>query len=515
MRNLLKNERLKLYKKVSTWVLAGVVVGLAVLMLLIQGGSELWMVKNMGSSDGYSWEDNYADMILSLHNQQKDAPQDKTLQLEKEKYEYLLNNSIPPDNWKSDLVLTYYSVQQTLYDTEQQLTEQGVTDFTKNAEWNKYADMAASYKRLMGASDWKEYVRLQIEEVQNGHTEFETPEEKQVQIDILNMYLDYNVEPVSTGRISVGGNYYYGDSSSMKKSWQQTELESLKSNKLALLRNELTGDYGDSTLLTSSDRQKLEDRVALSTERLKTDTAPVESLSLYGLMETSLSSFSLLSIFLIVLAGGIISSEFGNGTIKLLLISPHKRRSIFWSKVLILLEITLIATGAMFVLSFLLSGVLGGFNGIGSMYMSTLFGSIVRLPYILVILYKYLLFLLPVLAFGALALMLSAVTRKTAVATAVSILMLYGGNLFTTLATMLSSYFIIPGAKFLLFTNTGLGSYFVSPSGMFGDMSAAMGLGSGLVDNSMTLLFSVAILLVYTVCFLWIARDSFCRRDVK
>ena len=35
------------------------------------------------------------------------------------------------------------------------------------------------------------------------------------------------------------------------------------------------------------------------------------------------------------------------------------------------------------------------------------------------------------------------------------------------------------------------------------------------VDPSMTLPFSVIVLLVYLVCFLWIARDSFCRRDVK
>lgn len=34
-------------------------------------------------------------------------------------------------------------------------------------------------------------------------------------------------------------------------------------------------------------------------------------------------------------------------------------------------------------------------------------------------------------------------------------------------------------------------------------------------DATMNLGFSVAVLLIYTVCFLWIGRDSFCRRDVK
>lgn len=515
MRNLLKNERMKLYKKVSTWVLTGVVVGLSVLMLLIQGGSELWMTR-MNSSEDYSWQDSYAQSILEYHNQLKENPKDKSAQNEKEKYEYLLNNNINPESWKSDVVLTYYELVGSRIAIEQQLTEKGETDFSKDAEWRQYDETASSYQRLMGASDWKDYVRLQIKEVENGHTEFETPEEKQVQIDILNMYLEYNVEPVSSGRVTIpGSGYYYAWPPSVEKSWQQKELESLKLNKLALLRNEYTSDYGESSLLTDSDRQKLEDEVTLSIERLKSGIALVDSLSLYGLMETSLTSFSLLSILLIVLAGGIISSEFSNGTIKLLLISPHRRRSIFWSKALILLEITLIATGATFVLSFLLSGILGGFGGIGALYMSTLFGSIVKLPYILVILYKYLLFLLPVLAFGALALMLSAVTRKTAVATAVSILLLYGGNIFSSLAAMLSNYFVIPGAKFLLFTNTSLSPYFTSPSGMFTDIGTVAGISPGLVDHSMTLIFSVVILLLYTVCFLWIARDSFCRRDVK
>ena len=47
-----------------------------------------------------------------------------------------------------------------------------------------------------------------------------------------------------------------------------------------------------------------------------------------------------------------------------------------------------------------------------------------------------------------------------------------------------------------------------------GGMSLTGGLSST-VDGTMTLGFSVVILLIYTVCFLWIARDSFCRRDIK
>ena len=46
-------------------------------------------------------------------------------------------------------------------------------------------------------------------------------------------------------------------------------------------------------------------------------------------------------------------------------------------------------------------------------------------------------------------------------------------------------------------------------------MTAAFGTTTLLPDGTMTLGFSVVVLLVYTACFLWIARDSFCRRDIK
>lgn len=48
------------------------------------------------------------------------------------------------------------------------------------------------------------------------------------------------------------------------------------------------------------------------------------------------------------------------------------------------------------------------------------------------------------------------------------------------------------------------------------DSMMNMGMPAGLkIDPTMTLSFSVVVLLIYLVCFLWTARDSFCRRDIK
>ena len=169
-----------------------------------------------------------------------------------------------------------------------------------------------------------------------------------------------------------------------------------------------------------------------------------------------------------------------------------------------LLEITLISAGALFVVGFLLCGILSGFSGIGEMQVLSLFGQVVRLPYLLFILLKYLLNLLPVLVYGALALMLSAVTRKGAVAIAVSIILYVGGSMVTTILNALSyAGIIIPGMKFLFFCNTNLTGYLPGMDSMMN-----MGMPAGLkIDPTMTLSFSVVVLLIYLVCFLWTARD--------
>lgn len=219
------------------------------------------------------------------------------------------------------------------------------------------------------------------------------------------------------------------------------------------------------------------------------------------MMDVSTGSLELVSLLLMVLAGGIIATEFGTGTIKLLLITPHRRSKIFWSKALLLLEVILITSGAMFVMSFLVGGLLTGFADLAAMQVTPLFGTVVRIPYLLFILLKYLLFLLPVIAYSSLALMLSAVTRKSAVAIAVSILLMFGSEMVLSIVTVVGAAagFTIPGLKFLLFSNTNLSAYF--PSSM-GGLSLTGGLSST-IDGTMTLGFSVIILLLYTVCFLW------------
>ncbi len=512
MGNLLKNERLKQYKKVSTWILIGVILAFSLLTLGITKFSYYQMSRY---SYGMDWEDRYTQEIQNSqrelnNNAQEDPQYQNSLRYDIEKFTYLSENRIEPSDWRVDVVTAYYAALTNIADLE--LKEGGPDPMI--AQYQAQADV---FKSILDKNDWRELVRQKMKLLEEGENSGlisillnyqlpETGEERQVAREVLQMQLDYGVKPLSTSL-----QYYYGYNSRQtpEDAWKNNNLTKIQNNRLSLLRGENT----DGRVLSSQSRATLQQDINVYVEQLRTNAEPVASDSFMGLLDSSASSLSLISIILMVMAGGMIAGEFSSGTVKLLLITPHKRREIFWAKALLLLEITLIALGAMFVVSFLFCGVLYGFQGIASMQVLSLFGSVVRIPYLLFVLMKYLLNLLPILVFGALAYMLSAVTRKGAVAIAVSILLMFGGSMFTAILSSLNSI-VVPGAKFLFFCNTDLSIYLPTPSAV-----SMMGMMTGssvrTVDPSMTLPFSVIVLLVYLVCFLWIARDSFCRRDVK
>lgn len=503
MNKLLQNERIKLYKKVSTWILMGVIVAL---MLFTLGIVKLSNVL-MSSGGGTTWRENYE---WNYTYAQRNADSDPMSYAEAQKFKYLLDNDIPPSDWRTDLVSSYWDQYKRVeLEALEQLQNPLLAEEERAELELSVADARAKMAEidaLLADNDWRAYIQSRKDELaaltpdELGN---QSPEEVEVQIEILDMYLEMGIQPVST---TMG---YYGQDQTDAGAWKSEQLQLIQTSKLSLVR----GESENNTPLTKTQRRELESNIEVALKRLSTDTPPVDSTSFPAMMDVSTSSLELVSLLLMVIAGGILATEFGTGTVKLLLITPHRRSKIFWSKALLLLEVILITSGAMFVMSFFVSGLFTGFSDLAAMQVTPLFGTVVRIPYLLFILLKYLLFLLPVIAYASLALMLSAVTRKSAVAIAVSILLMFGSEMVLSIVALVGAMagFTIPGLKFLLFSNTSLGAYF--PSSM-GGMSLTGGLSST-VDGTMTLGFSVVILLIYTVCFLWIARDSFCRRDIK
>jgi ABC-2 type transport system permease protein len=510
---LIKNERLKMYKKPSTWILMGVIVLVTLLNLLF---SRLMI----SSYDSYqaSWQEEYGYRLESYQMQLKENPDDFNAQQSIESIKYLLDNDIPPQDWRTDVVIEYYNLktQQLALVSEPKIEDDIPTkgDFDFQFPGGKFPGNNQSeiseeqliarmdkLQKILKENDWKVFVNLKIDDLKSGYSTVNNEQEKQVNIEIYEIYLEQNIVPSAENMFY----YYYGGRPSSSVTWKSQQVESIRKNKLNLLRGET--EYGE--MLTKSMRKSIQRDIDISLKRLGTDTPPIESNSFLGLLENASSSIGMLSILMIVYAGGIFASEYSSGTIKLLLITPHKRRKVFWAKAALLLELTAIALAANFILAFLISGFFTAFKEIGAMQIFSLFGNIVRIPYILYIVIRYLLLTLPVLVYGSLAMMLSLVTRRSSISTAVTLLLVFGSEIIMSIIAMLRQKMIIPGIKFLLFANTSLENYLPSAQSMF------TGLVHNMVDATMTLGFSIAVLLVYMVCFLWIAHDSFCRRDVK
>lgn len=511
---LRKNERLKLYKRASTWVLTGIIVGLILLgVILTRVSSSLIQSSNRTQE----WQDTYNTQLEQYNIQLKNDPDQPAVKSNVERLTYLIEHQISPSDWRTDAAEEYYNLKYGLVtQSEPDLDNQksGSSDNAANIETPSVTDDSIDAVKakqqmdklwtILDQNDWRSYIQARIDGLESGAIASANESEKQVDIDIGNLYLDNNITPVSTS--SSKTSLYTAAIASSNDSWKSTEVQNIRDCKLYLLR----GENAQGSLLTHTQRNDYQNAIDVSVKRLKTNAQPIKSDSFLGLMESSTSSLNLFTIILVVLAGMNLASEYGTGTVKLLLITPHKRQKIFWSKTAVLLEVTLLALAVTFVLSFLISGALTGFKGIGDMQVISLFSQVLYMPYLVYILIKYLLLMLPVLTYGALALMFSVVTRKSAAAIAVSLILMYGGNVIMLILSVISSRMVIPGIKFLLFANTSLESYLPSASS-----SMTTGTISQLVDNTMTLGFSVAVLLVYMACFLWIARDSFCRRDVK
>lgn len=100
MGNLIQNERTKLYKKPSTWILTGIIVALTLIGLVF---SQL-----MFSNDyEYDWRDSYKSTLEWGAMALKDNPDDIDVLREYERTKYLLDNDIAPSDWRTAVAEQY------------------------------------------------------------------------------------------------------------------------------------------------------------------------------------------------------------------------------------------------------------------------------------------------------------------------------------------------------------------------------------------------------------------------
>ncbi|UFT99735.1 ABC transporter permease [Radiobacillus kanasensis] len=202
---------------------------------------------------------------------------------------------------------------------------------------------------------------------------------------------------------------------------------------------------------------------------------------------------SILSLFTIIVAAGIVASEFRWGTIKLLLIRPVSRLKILLSKYVSVLLFALTTLLFLLLFSLIVGSIFFGFRGINPEIVQMGNNGFEQVSLIGEIVEGYGFKLVTLVMMATFAFMISTIFRNSGFAIGLAIFLMMAGN---SIKGVLSQY---DWSKYVLFANTDLTQYTDGHTPFM---------------EGMTLTFSIVVLLVYYLVFMVLSWISFTKRDV-
>ncbi len=217
----------------------------------------------------------------------------------------------------------------------------------------------------------------------------------------------------------------------------------------------------------------------------------------YGAMQFAYENTgmaSIITLLTIIVAGGILATEFNQGTIKLLLIRPVSRLKILASKYVTVLLFALTLLVILFVWSWIVGAILFGVNGMNPSAVIYQMAGYTQVNLLSEIGIEFGLSLVNLIMMATFAFMISTIFRNSSMAIGFAIFLMFAGNL---VINFVGQY---DWAKYILFVNTDLSQY-------------REGFGGPLLEG-MSLSFSITVLLVYYIIFIVASWLSFIKRDV-
>ncbi|MDP4163356.1 MAG: ABC transporter permease [Bacillota bacterium] len=268
------------------------------------------------------------------------------------------------------------------------------------------------------------------------------------------------------------------------KNWKQTMRVEVNQAKLELK------NMGHAPKQVVEATQK---NIALKEYQINHSIPPTQKYAVWDFVSSGSGMIQLAGLFTIIIAAGIVSSEFTWGTIKFLLIRPISRGKILVSKYITVIMFSIVMLVILFSLSSLLGVILFGTPETSVPYLNYLNGKVTEQNMALHLIILYGMKSIGMIMLATMAFMISAAFRNSSLAIGISIFLLFTGGELTGLLALKFNW-----AKYILFANTDLMQYFE---------------GEPMVDG-MTLSFSVIMLAVYFIIFQSIAFYVFKKRDV-
>lgn len=241
----------------------------------------------------------------------------------------------------------------------------------------------------------------------------------------------------------------------------------------------------------------IEDQISQNERFLEKNINPTEKTNWHFMNDVVIGVTTLVTLFSVIVASAVVAAEFSDGTIKQLLIRPHKRWKILLSKYVavllysVILLITLVASG--FLIGILFFG-LGDFQA--PFFEYTLDGqkeAVLGTQFLLKVAY----FLPSLLMITTISFMLSTLFKSQSVAVGIGIFVLFVSSTLGGLIIMLAEEYT--WAKFLIFPHLDLTVFALQDK----------------ILQDITLAGSLTILAVYYIVFMVATFVYFQKRDVS
>lgn len=222
---------------------------------------------------------------------------------------------------------------------------------------------------------------------------------------------------------------------------------------------------------------------------------------------TSTIANALITLLLIILAGSLVSREISTGSIKSLIIAPVRRWKIFTAKLLALLSVSVLVTLIKYLCIIATQSLLWPDTTLPYVYASS--GTAHSINYYLYQFAYCFAELMPIFMVAIFAFMLSVTTRNTALSVGLPMGIYFGGSLTVNILNLFSSG---EWLKFIPFNHMDLAEK-LFPKILLSNSFMQDGIFPRISDN-ISAAFTAVYILVLSLSMLYIAFDSFTRRDI-
>ena len=481
MSKLIKNELIKIFSKKSM-----IVIGVIILVIII-GFNVLNKISQSMSNSYSAYSEGYIQYLdEELSNLDPNKPSDinKYVETKSQKDLAILAKDYKETSWQAEVIGTVISPIIEEMNNYEYIDKNNEALTISKAQ---YDEMLTALKN----NDWKYFankeldsLNTQIEELNTLIAQDSENEDLKTQLkslelqkEVVNLRLDKNINYGSDNYKSIAVQNYR-----------------------MYMGNYIQSSQGKN--LTDEDKSEINgylENANLYKYDLYNDTEYQNTATANYTFQNSIGTYIAIIVMVVVIVAGVsISEEFNKGTVKLLLVRPYSRTKILISKLIAVFITMLITTATILLLQFIIGGIVYGF---GTYMMNVVqfdftTNSIVTLN---IFAYLGLIFIckLPIfILIGTLAFALSTLFLNSPLAVALPILGYMGSDMINMIAISYKwdwvKYFVTPNWDFTYY--------------LFG--------GTPLFDG-LTVLFSLAICLIYLLIMIVVSCVVFKRRDIK